>query len=74
MRDETAQALTDLAVLAAAVAVTYVVLTKPPLRRAAARLLKYALLTGLPRYLWQETTRAWEDSDPRRHPPAIMGG
>jgi hypothetical protein len=60
--DDTRGAIIDLALLGVAVVAVYVVVTRPPLRRSSWRLLKYALLTALPTYVWQETTRAWAES------------
>jgi len=61
MTEDQARALGDLAlVVLGAVAAFYVIRT-PSLRRATWRLLKYGFTTT-PVYLWQETTRAWNDS------------
>jgi hypothetical protein len=62
MRDDHAQALMDLAMVAiGAVAVVYVVRT-PSLRRVAWNLLKQSVFTAAPAMLWSETTRAWTES------------
>jgi hypothetical protein len=64
MTDDTRGAIIDLAVLGVAAAALYFVVKRPPLRRTAWRLLKYALFTAAPTYLWQEVTRAWAESAP----------
>jgi len=62
MKDDHAQALVDLAVVAfGAVAAVYILRT-PSLRRATWRALKHGLFTAAPALLWRETTRAWTDS------------
>jgi hypothetical protein len=72
--DDHARVLANLAVVGVGAVAAYYVITTPPLRRAAWSLLKYGILTGLPQYVWQETRRAWEESDPHRRAPEIMAG
>jgi hypothetical protein len=67
MTDDTRGAIADLAILGVAGVAVYIVATRPPLRRMAWRLVKYALFTAAPTYLWQETTRAWSESANLEH-------
>jgi hypothetical protein len=62
MQEEHARALVDLAVIGVGAVAAIWILKTPPLRRATWRLLKYALFTAAPSYLWRETTRAWAES------------
>ncbi len=59
MTDDTRGALTDLAVVAGVSVALYFVATRPALRRATWRALKYGLFTATPTLLQQEITRAW---------------
>ena len=62
MTDDDRAALIDLAIVSAASLAAYLVFRNPQLRRTAWRALKYAAFTAAPRLMWQETTRAWEES------------
>ena len=74
MTDGPARALANLAIVGVGAVTAYHVIRTPPLRRVAWRMLKYGILMGLPQYLWQETRRAWDESDPKRRAPEIMAG
>jgi hypothetical protein len=65
MTDDTRDAIADLVLLGVAAGAVYLVARHPPLRRVAWRLVKYGIVTAAPTYLWQETARAWAESDPR---------
>jgi hypothetical protein len=66
MSRATSEALANVAIASLGAMAAYYIATRPHLRRMAWRALKYAVLTGVPQYLWDETRRAWEASDPRR--------
>ncbi|MGH2500851.1 MAG: hypothetical protein ACRDF0_12300 [Candidatus Limnocylindria bacterium] len=57
-----AQALIDLAVVVLGVVAAVYVLKTPSLRRDVWRVLRYGLFTAAPALLWQETTRAWGET------------
>jgi hypothetical protein len=65
MTDDTRGAIIDLAVLGVAAVAVYLVVKTPALRRPTSRLLKYALFSAAPTYLWHETMRAWAESGTR---------
>jgi hypothetical protein len=65
MQEEHARAVADLAVIGVGAVAAIWILKTPALRRATWRLLKYALFTAAPSYLWRETTRAWAESAPQ---------
>jgi len=62
MTRENARLAANAVLIAAAVAAAYVVLTKPPLRRLAARAVRVWLGAALPAYLIETTSRAWVES------------
>jgi hypothetical protein len=72
MSPETARALGNVVIASLGATAAYYIATRPPLRRMAWRALKYAVLTGVPEYLWHQTRLAWEESDPRRRRTEIM--
>jgi hypothetical protein len=61
---KTAQTISDALLLTAGVAVAYVVITTPPLRRFALRAARVWLGASLPVYLAREMRRAWVESAP----------
>ncbi len=73
MQEDHARALVDLAVVSVGAVAAIWILKTPSLRRAAWRLLTYALFTAAPSYLWRETTRAWAESA-HEPSPRIMSG
>jgi len=62
MTRENARIAADAVIIAAGVAAAYVVLTRPPLRRVAARVVRLWLGAALPAYLIETTSRAWVES------------
>jgi len=62
MTRENARIAADAVIIAAGVAAAYVVLTRPPLRRVAARAVRLWLGAALPAYLIETTSRAWVES------------
>jgi hypothetical protein len=71
MTNDTRGAIADLAVLSAVSIAVYFLATKPGLRRAAGRLVRYGVLTVAPALLRQEVTRAWSLSAARDSGPGI---
>ena len=63
MNDRQAEAVANVLLVSAGVAVAYVVITTPSLRRLAVRATQLWLGASLPGYLVQETARAWTESD-----------
>jgi hypothetical protein len=61
MTRENARLAANAVLVAAGVAAAYVVLTRPPLRRLAARAARL-WLRALPAYLIETTSRAWVES------------
>lgn len=65
MTDDTARKIANTAMGLAAIGATYVVLSRPPLRRLAWRLALVALTGILPAWLNTEVRQAWSDSGRR---------
>ncbi len=63
MRDETARTVANVIVATAGLATAYVVITTPPLRRAAVRAVRWWLGASLPVFVLMELRRAWNESD-----------
>jgi hypothetical protein len=63
MTRASARTTANLVLAAAGIAAAYVVITTPPLRRLAGRLLRMWLGASVPAYLIAETRRAWIESD-----------
>jgi hypothetical protein len=61
---KTARTIADAVLLSAGVAVAYVVITTPPLRRFVLRAARVWLGASLPVYLAREMRRAWVESAP----------
>ena len=72
MTDDTRGAIADLAVIGVAAIAAYLVARNPPLRRAVWRALSYGVLSAAPQLLWQETTRAWNESGTTNRESRIM--
>ena len=62
MTRTTAQTVATVVVASAGLAAAYVILTTPPLRRAAFRILRFWLGASVPMYLSAEVHRAWVES------------
>lgn len=62
MTDATARTVANVVLASAAAAATYVVLTRPPLRRLAFRAVRLWLGASIPVYLAHEARRAWMES------------
>lgn len=73
MREETATAVADVVLLAAAGAAAWVILRDPRLRGLALRLLRTLVATTIPAYLAREVRTAWEASG-QRNPQGMMAG
>ena len=74
MTSTEARTVTNLVLASAGVAVAYVVLTKPPLRRLVFRLVRVWLGGSVPAFLVAETRKAWVASaaPPAASAPDIM--
>jgi hypothetical protein len=62
MTEESARRVANVVLGAAALGVTYVVVTTPPLRRLAWRLALVALTGAVPAWLRQEVQQAWAET------------
>jgi hypothetical protein len=62
MTEESARKVANVILGAAAIGAAYVVVTKPPLRRLAWRIVKTALTGSLPAWLGKEVHHAWIES------------
>lgn len=62
MKEETAQAVANVLMVAAAIGAAVVILRTPSLRRLAFGLARTALVTGVPAWLSREIKHAWEES------------
>ena len=62
MKEETARAVADAIVAAAAIGAAVVILRTPPLRRLAFGLARTAITTAVPAWLAREVRQAWEQS------------
>jgi hypothetical protein len=65
MESDSARTVASAVLATAGLAVAYVVLTTPPLRRFAFRAVKWWLGASVPVYLVQQTRRAWKESNPK---------
>jgi len=65
MIDENARAAANVVLFSAGVAVAYLVLTKPPLRRLAVRAVQVWLGASVPAYLMAQAREAWVESASR---------
>jgi hypothetical protein len=65
MREASARTTANLVLAAAGIAAAYVIITTPPLRRLAGRLLRVWLGASVPAYLIAETRHAWIESNRR---------
>jgi len=65
MTDENARAAANVVLFSAGVAVAYLVLTKPPLRRLAVRAVQVWLGASVPAYLMAQAREAWVESASR---------
>ncbi len=68
MTDATARTVANVVLASAAVAATYVVLTRPPLRRLAFRAVRLWLGATIPVYLANEARLAWMEA---AKPPSL---
>ena len=62
MTDSTARAVANVVLVSAGVAAAYVVVTTPPLRRLAMRLVRLWLGASVPIYLASQAREAWAES------------
>jgi hypothetical protein len=62
MTEATARTTANVVLAAAGLAVAYVVMTTPPLRRLASRGLRLWLGASVPAYLLTQVGRAWAES------------
>ena len=67
MTNATARTVANVVVASIGVATAYVVLTTPPLRRAAFHAARWWLGASVPLYLLMEAERAWAESDRRAY-------
>ena len=74
MTSDRMSAAAEVVVAAIAAAAAVYIMRRPPLRRLAWQVAKYAVGTILPAYLVQETRRAWAESSRNLRAPAIMNG
>lgn len=65
MTDANARTAANLVLVSAGVAAAYVVLTKPPLRRLAFRVVEYWLGASVPIFLIKQARQAWTESGSR---------
>ena len=65
MTDANARTAANLVLVSAGAAAAYVVLTKPPLRRLAFRLVEYWLGASVPIFLLTQARQAWTESGGR---------
>ena len=65
MTDENARTAANLVLVSAGVAVAYLVLTKPPLRRLAVRAVRLWLGASVPVFLMAQAREAWVESGSR---------
>ena len=73
MKEETATLVADVLLVAAAGAVTWVVLRDPRLRRPVFRMLRTLVTATLPTYFAHEIRTAWAESG-RREEQSMMAG
>jgi hypothetical protein len=66
MTDANARTAANLVLASAGIAAAYVVLTKPPLRRLAFRVVEYWLGATVPVFLLTQAREAWAESGRRR--------
>ena len=66
MTDKSARTVANLLVASAGAAAAYMVVSRPPVRRALFAAMRLWLGAGIPLYLLAETHRAWVESGPRR--------
>jgi hypothetical protein len=62
MTDSTARAVANVVLVSAGVAAAYVVVTTPPLRRLAMRVVRLWLGASVPIYLASQARQAWAES------------
>jgi hypothetical protein len=62
MTDANARTVANVVLVGAGVAAAYVILTKPPLRRLASRVLKLWLGASVPVFMMNQAREAWADS------------
>jgi hypothetical protein len=65
MTDEHARTAANVVLVSAGVAVAYLVLTKPPLRRLAVRAVRLWLGASVPVFLMAQAREAWVESGSR---------
>jgi hypothetical protein len=65
MTDANARTAANVVLVSAGVAVAYVILTKPPLRRLAFRAVRYWLGASVPVFLLTQAREAWVESGSR---------
>jgi len=65
MTDEQARTAADLVLVSAGIAVAYVVLSRPRLRRFAFRAIRYWLGASVPVFLATQARNAWVESGQR---------
>jgi hypothetical protein len=65
MTDSTARTVANVVLATAGVAVAYVVLTTPPLRRLAYRTITWWLGASVPVYLINQARQGWAESEPK---------
>jgi len=63
MTDATARTVANVIVATVGLATAYVIVTTPPLRRAAVRAARWWLGASLPVFALMEMRRAWDESD-----------
>jgi len=63
MKEETARAVADAILAAAAIGAAVVILRTPPLRRLVLGLARTAITTGIPAWLTREVRQAWDASN-----------
>ena len=73
MKEETAYAVADLALIVAAGAAAWFVLREPRLRRPALRLVRVLATTTIPAFLVREVRTAWEASGQRNRQSMMAG-
>jgi hypothetical protein len=65
MTDENARTAANVVLLSAGVAVAYLVLTKPPLRRLAVKAMRLWLGASVPVFLMTQAREAWVEAGGR---------
>jgi hypothetical protein len=73
MKEETAVAIADLVLLAAAGAAAWLILRDPRLRRPALRLVRTLVTGTIPAYLAREVRTAWVASGQQNHSGMMAG-